>query len=253
MEKTIVQRFLSVGLVAICVAGCFALVVNNRVVGIGRHYILNQELMRDRYALEQQEAWDIRADDLDGNAGELPFDCILVLGAQVKKNGEPSWTLADRCQVGVEAYQMGLSDRLLLTGDHGQIHYDEVTAMQTFCEDKGVPSEAIFLDHAGFSTYESMVRAKEIFGAKKILLVTQRFHLYRALYMARSLGMEAYGMDSALRQYGPRTEAVNAVREFAARVKGWINIELRKPAPRYLGDPIDLRGSGKVTHEDAKE
>ena len=88
-----------------------------------------------------------------------------------------------------------------MSGDHGKADYDEVNIMKKFAIDKGVESEDIFMDHAGFSTYESIYRAKEIFGAKDIAIVTQKYHLYRALYIANKLGLEAYGVNSDPRRY----------------------------------------------------
>ena len=227
-----------------------ALGINVIVIGKGRHWVVGANMEQDRYAIEQAGIWQTEGAAFYAGGGQgAAFDCILVLGAKVQADGELSWVLSDRCDVGIRAYESGLANKLLLSGDHGQINYDEVSAMQRHCQQAGVRSDDIFLDHAGFSTYDSMVRAKAVFGARKILVVTQRFHLYRALYMARALGLEAYGLDSALHVYGPRTERTNFVREMAARVKGWYNIEIGKPAPKYLGEPIDLRGSGRVTHE----
>lgn len=180
-------------------------------------------------------------------AAELEdVDCIIVLGCLVKSNGEPSDMLADRIEVGVKLYQNGTSPKLLMSGDHGQKEYDEVNVMKACAIDAGVPSEDVFMDHAGFSTYESILRAKEIFGADKIVIVTQEYHLHRALYIAKALGIEAYGVSADLRGYAGQTK--RDVREVLARIKdmgyAWI-----KPAPTYLGDPISLSGSGDVTND----
>ena len=125
-------------------------------------------------------------------AAELSgVDCILVLGCKVHDDGTPSAMLRDRLLQSIHLYQLGASPKLLMSGDHGQHRYDEVNAMKQFALDAGVPSQDIFMDHAGFSTYESVYRAKEIFGVDKILIVTQEYHLYRALYIANQLGVEA--------------------------------------------------------------
>ena len=173
-------------------------------------------------------------------------DCILVLGCLVKSDGTPSDMLADRISVGVTLYQNGTSPKLLMSGDHGQKEYDEVNTMKTCAIDAGVPSEDIFMDHAGFSTYESLVRAKEVFGAKKIVIVTQKYHLYRALYMAEALGLEAVGVSADLRGYSG--QSVREVRELLARAKDFV-YTMVKPAPTYLGDSISLLGSGDVTND----
>ena len=173
-------------------------------------------------------------------------DCILVLGCLVKADGTPSDMLYDRISVGVTLYQNGTSQKLLMSGDHGQKEYDEVNTMKNCAIVAGVPSEDIFMDHAGFSTYESVFRAKEIFGADKIVIVTQEYHLYRALYVANALGIEAYGVSADLRGYSGQTK--RDVREILARIKD-MGYSLFKPAPTYLGDPISLDGSGDVTND----
>lgn len=111
-------------------------------------------------------------------------DCILVLGCLVKQGGIPSDMLHGRLRRGVELYNMAAASKLLMSGDHGTDGYDEVDAMKQFAVDEGIPSSDVFMDHAGFSTYESVYRAKEVFGAKKIIIVTQEYHLYRAIYIA---------------------------------------------------------------------
>ncbi len=181
-----------------------------------------------------------QAAELDG------VDCIVVLGCLVKADGTPSDMLADRIAVGVTLYENGTSPKLLMSGDHGQKEYDEVNTMKTCAIDAGVPSEDIFMDHAGFSTYESIYRAKEIFGADKIVIVTQEYHLHRALYIANALGIEAYGVSADLRTYAGQTK--RDVREILARIKD-MGYSLLKPEPTYLGEPISLDGSGDVTND----
>ena len=173
-------------------------------------------------------------------------DCIIVLGCLVKADGTPSDMLADRISVGVTLYENSTSPKLLMSGDHGQKEYDEVNTMKSCAIAAGVPSEDIFMDHAGFSTYESIYRAKEIFGAEKIVIVTQEYHLYRALYVAQALGIEAYGVSADLRSYAGQTK--RDVREVLARLKDVV-YALFKPEPTYLGEPIDLGGSGDVTND----
>ena len=180
-------------------------------------------------------------------AAELQdVDCIVVLGCLVKADGTPSDMLADRLSVGVALYENGTSPKLLMSGDHGQKEYDEVNTMKACAIDAGVPSEDIFMDHAGFSTYESIYRAKEIFGADKIVIVTQEYHLHRALYIANALGIEAYGVSADLRSYAGQTK--RDVREILARIKD-MAYSLLKPQPTYLGDPISLDQSGDVTND----
>lgn len=179
-------------------------------------------------------------------ASEFVPDCILVLGAGVRADGTPSHMLEDRLLTGISLYQADNTTKLLMSGDHGTAYYDEVNCMKDFAIAKGVPSEDIFMDHAGFSTYESLYRAKEVFGAQNVVIVSQKYHLYRALYVAESLGIEAVGVSADLRGY--MGQSMREVRELLARAKDWAYTVL-KPEPTYLGDPISLDGSGDVTND----
>lgn len=174
-------------------------------------------------------------------------DCIIVLGAGVRDDGSPTWMLEDRILVGIDCYNSGSAPKIIMSGDHGRVEYDEVNTMKQYAIDKGVPSEDVFMDHAGFSTYETMYRAKEVFGAKKVVIVTQEYHLYRAIYAAQSLGLEANGVSADLRNYS-NMQYYREFREWFARTKDFLKL-LVKPEPTYLGDSIDLNGSGDVTND----
>ena len=172
-------------------------------------------------------------------------DCIIVLGAAVWGN-KPSPMLEDRLLEGIKLYQNNVSSKIIMSGDHGQEEYDEVNIMKNYAIQKGVPSEDIFMDHAGFSTYESIYRARDIFQAKKIVIVTQKYHLYRTLYIANKLGLEAYGVGSDPRQYVGAT--FREIREIFARDKDFFKC-IFKPKPTYLGDTIPVSGNGDVTND----
>ena len=174
------------------------------------------------------------------------YDCILVLGAGVWNGDTPSHMLEDRLKVGIEAYFAGASTRFLMSGDHMQKDYDEVGVMKRYAMEAGIPGEVIFLDHAGLSTYESVWRAKEIYGAKKILIVTQEYHLYRSIYLASRLGIEADGVSADLRTY--RNQTMCDIREAVARVKDFV-YAMWKPLPSVVGDPVDLAGDGNLTND----
>lgn len=174
------------------------------------------------------------------------FDCIMVLGCQVKEGGEPSHMLRDRLQRGVKTYQYGASEKLLVSGDHGRTDYNEVETMKQYAIDEGIDSENIFMDHAGFSTYESIYRAKEVFGVKKMVIITQEYHLYRALYIAEKLGIEAYGVASDYHIYAG--QSMRDLREVLARAKDFVTT-IVKPNPTYLGNFIDIHGDGNVTND----
>lgn len=173
------------------------------------------------------------------------YDCVLVLGCGVWGD-TPSHMLEDRLLEGISLCQSGASKKLLMSGDHGRKGYDEVNVMKKFAVDRGIPSEDVFMDHAGFSTYESMYRAKEIFKAEKILIVTQDYHLYRAIYDARALGLEAYGVASNPRSYGG--QLYRDIREILARNKDFI-YSIIKPEPTYLGEAIPVQGNGNLTND----
>ncbi len=173
-------------------------------------------------------------------------DCILVLGCMVWSETTPSHMLADRLTVGVDLYKQGGAPKILMSGDHGRENYDEVNVMKNFAIDEGIESENIFMDHAGFSTYESMYRAKEIFQAEKIIIVTQSYHLPRAIKCAEALGLEAYGVSADLRGYGK--VVYNNTREFLARVKDFFYC-IVKPEPTYLGEAIPINGNGDITND----
>ena len=173
------------------------------------------------------------------------IDCILVLGAGVRGN-QPSHMLEDRLLEAISLYENNVSSKIIMSGDHGRKDYDEVNIMKDFAIKKGIPSEDIFMDHAGFSSYESIYRAKEIFQAKKIVIVTQEYHLYRSLYIANQLGIEAYGVGADPRQYVG--QAYRELREILARNKDFIKC-IFKPQPTYLGDTIPVSGSGDVTND----
>lgn len=174
-------------------------------------------------------------------------DCILVLGCGVHDDGSPSDMLHDRLRRSVELYDAGAAPKLLMSGDHGREGYDEVDAMKSFAVEAGIPSADVFMDHAGFSTYESMYRAREIFQAKKIIIVTQEYHLYRAMYIAEKLGMEAYGVSSNYRNY--RGQDSMDAREVLARVKDMLTC-IFKPEPTYLGETIPIWGDGNLTNDE---
>ncbi len=172
-------------------------------------------------------------------------DCILVLGAGV--NGEnPSPMLKDRLDAAIELYKSGAADKILMSGDHGRKGYDEVNVMKRYAVRNGVPDSDVFMDHAGFSTYESIYRAREIFGVKSAIIVTQKYHLFRALYVARSLGVEATGTAANPRSYAGAV--YREAREVLARNKDFVKC-IFKPKPTYLGDVIPISGNGNLTND----
>lgn len=171
----------------------------------------------------------------------------LVLGAGVNDNNLVSPIFADRLETAAELYKAGLVDNIIVSGDHGSVYYDEVNSGKGYLLSKDIPAEDIFLDHAGFDTYDSMYRAREVFHADSLLVVTQDFHLPRALYIANRLNVSAWGCRADKRYY--LNTSYLKRREWLAGVKAWLDINL-KIKPRYLGDAIDLNGDGRLTWDE---
>lgn len=172
------------------------------------------------------------------------FDCVLILGCRVYENGRMSDMLTDRVLTGIEIFESGACDTLLMSGDHRTDAYDEPSAMKAFAVKKGVPSERIFLDHDGYSTYDSLARYKEIYGGGRVVIVTQEYHLYRALYLAEKLGIDAVGVSADLRTY--RGQSKRDAREMLARCKD-VYLGLKQPLPEVLGEKVSLSGNGDAT------
>lgn len=172
-------------------------------------------------------------------------DCILILGCGVRADGSPSLMLRDRLDMGLRLYESGVAPKLLMSGDHSRTDYDEVNTMKDYAMAAGVPSEDVFMDHAGFSTYESMYRARDIFCAEKIVIVSQGYHLSRAVYDARALGLDAYGMAAEDIRYAG--QFMRDLREILARCKDFFYCLLR-PEPTFLGETIPVSGNGDLSN-----
>ena len=170
-------------------------------------------------------------------------DCILILGAGVKDD-KPKPMLRDRLLTGIEVYKSGAAEKIIMSGDRGRADYDEVNVMRAFALEQGVRAEDIFLDHAGFSTYDSVYRAKNIFGAENIIIVSQKYHLYRALYISEKLDVKAAGVSANLNTYGGQLK--RDIREIIARDKDFFKC-IVKPEAEIMGDKIPLDGDGSIT------
>ena len=182
---------------------------------------------------------------LEESAELSDIDCAVILGAGVR-DGKPTPMLRDSLLTGIELYKSGAAKKLIMSGDHGSENYDEVNIMKSFAVENGIPDSDIFMDHAGFSTYETVYRAKEIFEADNIIIVSQEYHLYRALYIAKKLGVKAVGVSADLNTYRGQTK--RDLREILARDKDFFNCII-KPEPTYLGDKIPVSGNGNLTND----
>lgn len=173
---------------------------------------------------------------------ELPqADAILVLGAYVYPDGRVSAVVRDRLDTALDAYAARKSTRILVSGDHGRKEYDEVNTMKAYLLSRGLTDERVFMDHAGFNTYDSMYRARDIFKARKLIIVTQQYHLSRAVYLARRMGIDAYGVAADRSAY-PNIRKYE-LREFLARNKDFAAVHWLKPGPVYLGEAIPLESA----------
>lgn len=217
------KKLVVISLVILVLSGSTVLAVDRYVEQVGLNYILN--------------------------INDIPtVDAILVLGAYVLPDGTTSSMLNDRLSEGYELYEQGKAPKILVSGDHGRKDYDEVNAMKSFLMNKGVPGRDVFMDHAGFSTYESVYRARDIFKVQKVIIVTQEYHLMRAVFLAREMGLEAYGVASDKHDYG-QVMAYYKVREIAARNKDFLWAKVIKPKPTFLGDAIPVFGDGSATND----
>lgn len=177
-------------------------------------------------------------------AASFDADAIIVLGASVHPDGTPSGILQDRLDDGIALYFAGAAPKIIMSGDNGTESYNECWAMKQYAISQGVPSEDVFCDHAGFSTYETMYRARHVFGADRVVIATQTYHLYRAVYDAQGVGMEAIGVPSDYGEYV--NQSWYDFREIFARTKDFFQVLMKTPST-YVGDPISLDQSGDVT------
>lgn len=171
--------------------------------------------------------------------------CILVLGCAVWANDEPSPMLRDRLDTAIALYKEGAAPKLLLSGDNSIVEYSEPDCMLKYTLAQGVPPEDIFLDYAGFSTYESVYRSHAVFKADRMIVVTQKYHLFRALKACEALGIKAKGVASDQQKYAGRY--YREAREVLARDKDFFK-GMIKAKPTFLGDEIPVDGDGTVTH-----
>ncbi|MBE6751719.1 MAG: SanA protein [Ruminococcaceae bacterium] len=220
------KKFISLALIVGVILAQIPILINAYIYEYASKYVLTVEETKD-----------------------YSVDCVLVLGAGVR-NGSPTPILQERILRSTEIFDTGCTDRILMSGDHGREDYDEVNTMKDFATDNSdVLATNILMDHAGFSTYESMYRAKEIFEVDSLIIVTQEYHLYRAIYDARRLGLEAYGVCAdGYFNFSLTKELYNDSREFLARVKDffWCII---KPEPTYLGEVIPISSPGEATDD----
>lgn len=201
MKRLIVKRLIE--------AGCAALTVICAII----------------LYVQFKEVYFIKTDESAINL--MPY--AIVLGASTKEDGTASDALADRVETAVDLYRAGKVDKILMTGDDGAFHTDEVKSMAALAAQDGVRPEDLIVDGHGYRTYESCKRAKEEFHIDRAVIVTQRFHLARALYLCRALGMDAQGLVADRQTY--QKIVLFAWRDLLASVKAWVDINILPPSP----------------------
>lgn len=172
-------------------------------------------------------------------------EAIIILGAGIYTD-RPSYILEERLQTGISLYKEGVAPKIIMTGDHRKVHYNEVQVMKNYAIKNGVPSEDIFMDHAGFSTYESMVRLKKIFNAESAVIVSQKYHLARAIYLAKAFNINVFAVPADKKKY--KGQWYRSSREILARFKDFF-IAIIKPRWYIGGEEISLDQSGDITND----
>lgn len=179
-------------------------------------------------------------------AADVPrAQAALVLGALVRPDGTPSSMLRDRLDAATGLYRARRVRRILVSGDHGRTTYDEVNAMRRELLARGVPARDVFTDHAGFDTWDSVVRARKVFGVRSAVVVTQGFHLPRALWLARRAGLDATGLRADRLAYGSQGRR-SWLREWVARTKAVADV-VTGADPRFLGPRIPITGDARAS------
>ena len=223
--RVVIVLMIILAILVIGASACTAISARSRIVASYDGSPLSGEVIQARKDLEPQ--------------------CILVLGCAVWAGNQPSPMLKDRLDAAIELYKAGAAPKILMSGDNSVKEYSEPDCMLAYALEQGVPEEDIFLDFAGFSTYDSIYRAKAVFTAERFILVTQKYHMFRALSLCKALGVEALGTSSDQRKYTGRY--YREAREVLARDKDLIK-GLLKPNPKFLGEEIPINGDGTVTH-----
>lgn len=221
--KKLIKALLILLIFILFMLGIMTLVINLHIIKVTKNYIISED-----------------------RAVDNKYDCIVVLGASVKSDGTPSKMLEDRLEEGLILYFAKASNKLLMSGDHEKKNYDEVNTMKKYAIKNGVDSSDIFMDHAGLSTYDSMYRLKHIYNVNKVLIVSQEYHLYRAVYIARKLGIDAYAVPAEDKNYSG--QFYRDIREIVARVKDYFKVKIN-PESTYTGDVIPVIGDGDVTND----
>lgn len=217
------------------------------IIGIAGMMINNHVVSKEKdnisYAINEDK--DTFSNSEINNMKDFGADCIMILGAGIKDDKTPTPMLKDRLDTGIMLYKAGVASKLLLTGDNGSKEHNEIHVMLNYAKDAGVPEEDIFCDHAGFSTFDSMYRAKNIFQVSTLIVVTQTYHEYRSLYIGEKLGLKVMGVASDQVKYAG--QPMREIREVLARVKDVFKVMIKSKSI-LGGEVIPINGSGISSH-----
>lgn len=217
------------------------------IIGIAGMMINNHVVSKEKdnisYAINEDK--DTFSNSEINNMKDFGADCIMILGAGIKDDKTPTPMLKDRLDTGIMLYKAGVASKLLLTGDNGSKEHNEIHVMLNYAKDAGVPEEDIFCDHAGFSTFDSMYRAKNIFQVSTLIVVTQTYHEYRSLYIGEKLGLKVMGVASDQMKYAG--QPMREIREVLARVKDVFKVMIKSKSI-LGGEVIPINGSGISSH-----
>ena len=238
MIRFIKRLFLTIAALAV-IALAVLMAVDLHVVNSGRSHLIYE------YTGGSGDGASGIPEDKAEEIKSFGADCILVLGAGIKDYETPTDMLEDRLETGISLYRAGAAPKILLSGDNGSQGHNELHVMLKYCLDAGVPAEDIFCDHAGFSTQESMLRARDIFLAERVIVVTQEYHEYRALYIGEKTGLRVSGVSASQRDH--TWQVVRDAREVLARNKDFFML-LFGLENAVGGETYDLSGDGTATH-----
>lgn len=219
------------------------------VIFLSLFLLLCASIFAIHYHVEESSKRDIYTQEQLVEKGKENYQAILILGGGIRNN-RPTPILKERLDTGIFLYKAGLAPKILMSGDNGSIHYDEVSVMRKYALEQGVPSKDIFMDYAGFSTYESMYRAEYIFGISKMVIVTQGYHLYRAIYIARSMDIDVVGASATKNILSGHNARL--FREVIAQSKDFFSTKL-KPNPTFFGDRISLEQSADEVYKQSED
>ncbi|NCN11405.1 MAG: membrane permeability protein SanA [Leptospira sp.] len=188
---------------------------------------------------------EYQASDPSKNFRTVPVATVAIIPGAAVYGLTPSPILIDRLRCGLYLYKYGKVKKILLSGDNGTAYYNELKPMLQFMLSNGVKKEDVFVDHAGFRTLDTMVRARAVYQIQDAIFVSQKFHQARAHFIAKKVGIELASYESDMRIY--RGSRYYKFREFFARILAWVDMNLFHTAPKYLGDPFPIQGSGIET------